>query len=605
MKKFFLFAFLGFLISCSSTQTRFTPEEIQNESAKANVFFEKVFDEATERSPEFLTFLGSKKKYDQLDDTSYENFLKEVEIAKDSYQELKKIDRRKLDEVSQISYDLFERDIEELEEQKKFYYHKYLLNQLYGRHTELIDFMLYEHSVINEPEAWSYISRLQNFEKTLDELLEKLKVQNKIGVTYPSFVFDHLIRDCKNIVSGFPFDKVKKDSTLYKDFRTKVARLKVKSKTKNLLMNRAKVSLKRNVKPGYLKLIAYLEKLQKEQTEVKGVWALPKGKEFYAYRIRKITTTDLNPQDIHKLGLSEVKRIQAEIQQVAEELKFDGSLNDFFESVKVNKELYYPNTYWGRKNYLKDTKKIIDDISARIDELFNTKPKAELKVLAVEKFRQKSAGVAFYERPAPDGSRPGRYYVNLYDMSAVPKYSMEALAYHEAIPGHHMQLAIAQELVGLPKFRKFGFHNSYTEGWGLYSEGLPKEIGFYKDLYSDFGRLSMELWRAVRLVVDTGIHFYKWDKQKAVDYMMNNSDSSEEKTVKEIERYFMMPGQAVSYKIGQLKILELRQKAKQALKSSFDLKEFHDVILKNGPVTFTVLEQVVDSYIKTKLKTKS
>ena len=239
-------------------------------------------------------------------------------------------------------------------------------------------------------------------------------------------------------------------------------------------------------------------------------------------------------------------------------------------------------------------------MKSRLDSLFLTKPKADMIVKQVEAFREKSAGKAFYQQPAPDGSRPGIYYANLYDMEAMPTYQMAALAYHEGIPGHHMQIAIKQELEGIPMFRKFGGYTAYTEGWGLYSELIPKEIGLYEDPYSDFGRLAMELWRACRLVVDTGIHSQKWTRQQGIDYYVTNTPNAVSDAVKMVERHIVMPSQATAYKIGMLKILELREKAKTALGDKFDIREFHDVILKNGPVPLNVLEGFVDSYVASK-----
>lgn len=591
----FLFCFLG----CASTPSvQYTEEQIIEESKKVNDFFEADFEAALERSPEEMTAFGIKKKYEQLDDESYENYQKEMELSKEAYEKLLSFDYNKLDAATKVSYDLYVHNYKRAESSAKYYFHRYFLNQMYGRHTELVNFMMEYHTIKNEPQAWSYISRLEGFEKAINDVIAKIQIQKERGIKYPHFVFEHVIRDCKNILRGFPFQNVKKDSDLFKDFRSKIARIPSEPKIKNILMNKAKLSMVRYVKPSYLKLIALMEEMQKEQTEVQGVWALPDGAAYYIHQLKQITTTDLTPQQIHHLGLKEVERIHQQMKQIMTQLGFDGTLQEFFEAIKADSKLHYPNTYLGRQEYLKDTQKIIDAIALKTDELFNLKPKAQLVVKPVEKYREKSAAVAFYERPTPDGSLPGRYYVNLADMSTVPKYDMEALAYHEAIPGHHMQIAIAQELEGLPKFRLYSHYGSYIEGWGLYAESLPKEIGFYQDLYSEFGRLSMELWRATRLVVDTGIHFYKWTKEQAVDYMTQNTSNSADKNLKEVERYFVMPGQAVSYKVGQLKILELRKKAEKALKSKFNLKDFHDVILKNGAVPFPVLEKEVNQYTR-------
>jgi len=303
---------------------------------------------------------------------------------------------------------------------------------------------------------------------------------------------------------------------------------------------------------------------------------------------------------IHNLGLAEVERIHGEMRDIMRDVNFDGDLQAFFEFTRVDSQFYYPDTPEGKERYLSEATAWIDDMKARLDTLFLVKPQADLVVKAVEPFREKSAGKAFYQRPAPDGSRPGTYYANLYTMEAMPIYQMEALAYHEGIPGHHMQIAIAQELQGIPKFRKFGGYTAYTEGWGLYAELIPKEIGLYDNPYSDFGRLAMELWRACRLVVDTGIHAKKWTREEAIDYLKRNTPNPESDLVKAIERYVVMPSQATAYKVGMLKILELRERAKQALGEKFDIREFHDVVLKQGPLPLTVLEGQIEMWIAKK-----
>ena len=268
--------------------------------------------------------------------------------------------------------------------------------------------------------------------------------------------------------------------------------------------------------------------------------------------------------------------------------------------MRDDKQFYKPETDEGREEYLQENRDVIENMKTRLPELFLTLPKADLTVKRVETFREKSAGKAFYNRPAPDGSRPGIYYVNLYKMSEMPTYQMEALAYHEGIPGHHMQLAISQELEGLPKFRKFGGYTAHTEGWGLYSEYLPKEIGLYSDPYSDFGRLAMEIWRACRLVVDTGIHSKKWTREQGIEFYGKNTPNPAGDTVKMVERHVVMPSQATAYKIGMLKILELREKSKKTLGDKFDLREFHDVVITNGALPLNILEELVDEWVASK-----
>ena len=340
--------------------------------------------------------------------------------------------------------------------------------------------------------------------------------------------------------------------------------------------------------------------LEKRADDRDGAWKFPDGEAFYNNALARTTTTDLTAKEIHSIGLAEVARIHDEMRAIKDKVGFKGDLKAFMQFMKTDKQFYYPNTAEGKQRYLDEATALIDNMKSRLDELFIVKPKADLKVKAVEAFREKAAGKAFYQQPAPDGSRPGIYYANLYDMEAMPTYQMEALAYHEGIPGHHMQIAIAQELEGVPKFRKFGGYTAYVEGWGLYSELVPKEMGLYEDPYSDFGRLSMELWRACRLVVDTGIHAMKWTRQQGIDYYVNNTPNATSDGVKMVERHIVMPSQATAYKVGMLKILELREAAKEKLGDKFDIREFHDVVLKNGAVPLNVLEKFVDQWVAKK-----
>ena len=317
--------------------------------------------------------------------------------------------------------------------------------------------------------------------------------------------------------------------------------------------------------------------------------------------MRRTTTTKLTGDEIHDLGLKEVARIHAEMGKIKEKVKFKGDLQAFFKFMRDRSAILSAGHGGGPRGISETRHNIIDTMRGRLDELFLTKPKADMVVKAVEKFREKSAGKAFYQQPAPDGSRPGMFYVNLAEMKSTPIYELEGLAYHEGIPGHHMQIAIAQELTGVPKFRRMGSrYTAYSEGWGLYTELIPKEMGLYQDPYSDFGRLGLELWRAGRLVVDTGIHHKRWTRQQAIDYLKKNTPNAEDDCVEAINRYIVMPSQATAYKIGMIKILELREKAKKQLGAKFDLRQFHDVVLTNGPVPLETLEELVDKWVKTK-----
>ncbi|WP_237060042.1 DUF885 domain-containing protein [Microbulbifer sediminum] len=578
----------------SAGESSVNPEAV----AAANQLFEDHFQELLERSPEFKTFLGKTddEDYGKWDNLSPEFERETMEIEKRQLGELQEIDASQLDDATALSLKLAIRNKEEEIEDFKWRLHTYPVNQMYAVHTGVASLLINQHRIDDTEDAEAYISRLNALPGHFDQLIANLEERAEAGVIPPKFVFPYVISDGKNLITGAPFTDGE-DSTLFEDFKGKVEKLEVAKEEKQALVEQAKTALQESAQPAYEKLIAYLGELEKKATTDDGAWKLPDGDEYYAHRLNVYTTTDMTADEIHQKGLDEVERIHGEMREIMEQVEFDGTLQEFFEFMRADEQFYYPNTEEGKERYLKEATAIIDNMKGRLDELFITKPEADLTVKAVEPFREKSAGKAFYQRPAPDGSRPGIYYANLYNTKDMPTYQMEALAYHEGIPGHHMQLSIAQELEGIPKFRKFGGYTAYTEGWGLYSELVPKEIGLYKDPYSDFGRLAMELWRAARLVVDTGIHSKKWTREEAIAYLGENTPNPKGDQVKAIERYIVLPGQATAYKIGMLKILELREKARQELGDQFDIRGFHDTVLANGAVPLDVLEELVDEWV--------
>ncbi|GGH02488.1 hypothetical protein GCM10007420_18440 [Glycocaulis albus] len=362
------------------------------------------------------------------------------------------------------------------------------------------------------------------------------------------------------------------------------------------LLNEGREALQSWAAP-YERLIAVMTAQRESAAAGDGVWRLPDGEAFYNARLANFTTTNLTAQEIHDLGLANVERIHGEMEAIMEEVGFEGSLQDFFAFMREDPQFYYPNTDEGRQAYLDEATAAIERMNERLPEYFITLPQHALEVRRVEPFREASAGKAFYSRPAADGSRPGIYYANLRDMSDMPIYQLEALAYHEGNPGHHMQLAIMTDLEDIPSFRRFGGFTAYSEGWGLYTEYLPLEMGFYEDPYSNFGRLAMELWRAARLVVDTGLHYHEWSREEAIEYLVENTPNPRGDATNAIERYIVMPGQATAYMIGMLKILELRERAESELGDDFDIRMFHEVILRDGAVPLAVLEELVDAWI--------
>jgi uncharacterized protein (DUF885 family) len=591
------------LISCKKEKNikAYTEAEILSESKKANDFFQKSFDYQVNLSPEFQTRLGIKKDYGKLNDNSPEADERDLEIDKKELAWL--IDSVNVDALSKytlLSYKLFKQRKENSITNYKYRLHNYPVNQMHGAQSGKPAFMINMHRIDDVKDAEAYVSRLNTFNKFFSQLVDNLKTREALGILPPKFVYDKVIQDSENILVGQPFDATTIQSTLLKDFMKKVNKLDIDNETKSNLETQAKEALLTSVKPAYEGLISFMQAQKERANTDDGAWKLPDGEAFYKMALKKTTTTDLTADEIHEIGLSEVARIHVEMEAIKNQVAFEGTLQDFFQFMKTDKQFYYTKDKEGKDAYLKEAVHLIDSMKTRLDEIFITKPKADIIVKAVEPFREKSAGKAFYNRPAADGSRPGIYYANLYDMESMPTYQMEALAYHEGIPGHHMQLAIQQELQEIPKFRKFGSYTAYTEGWGLYSEFIPKEMGFYADPYSDFGRLAMELWRACRLVVDTGIHSKKWTREEGIKYYTDNTPNNELDAIKMVERHVVMPSQATAYKIGMLKILELRKKAKDAIGDKFDIRDFHEVVISHGAIPLDVLEDFVDDYIASK-----
>ncbi|MFN3900126.1 MAG: DUF885 domain-containing protein [Alishewanella aestuarii] len=566
---------------------------------RANQLFEQIFNERVQRNPVVQTSLGIKDDYDKWQDLSDAAFEAELALTRQHLALLEAIDVAALDPQTRLSYQLMHKQLQEMLEDARWRLYSYPVNQMFGVHSQVPALLINQHKIDSVDDAKAYIARLNAAPELFRQLQQLLTQSAEAGIIVPKFVFPHLYSASENLLQGAPFSE-QGDSTLLADFSNKVAALPLTEHEQKLLLDEARVALITSVGPAYRSLISFLQQLEQQAGTDDGVWRFPDGAAFYQNRLARMTTTDYSAEQIHQLGLQQVERIHGEMRQIMQQVGFAGDLAEFFVFMREAPQFYYPDTEEGRAAYLAEATAVIDHMRTRLDELFLVKPKAEMIVKAVEPFREQTAGKAFYQRPSMDSSRPGVYYANLYRMSDMPKYQLEALAYHEGIPGHHMQLAIAQELDGIPKFRRFGGATAYIEGWGLYSELLPKEIGLYQDPYSDFGRLAMELWRAARLVVDTGIHAKKWSREQAIQYLVDNTPNPEGDAVKAIERYIVMPGQATAYMVGMIKLLELRELAKTELGERFDIREFHNVVLKNGAVPLDVLEQLVKDYIASK-----
>ena len=484
----------------------------------------------------------------------------------------------------------------------------YVFDQMSAIHTFLPQLLIAFHRVDEPADLEAYVNRIRESGRAIGQLIEISKKNSVEGVRPPRFAFDYVIDESQKILTGAPFDDSSTDSALWADFKAKVAGFEKKgsldaAKAKALLDD-ARAALTGPFRTAYQNLIAW-EKEDRGKTSEKtmGVGALPNGAAYYRERLANQTTTTLTADQIHKIGLDEVARLRGEMEAIRKEVGFQGSLQDFFAEMRDKKDdprYYFPDTDAGREAYIKEATAAIDKIKAVLPKYFGLLPKADLVVKRVEPFREQPGAAQHYFQSTPDGARPGVYYAHLSDMKAMPKSELEVVAYHEGLPGHHMQIAIAQELQGIPTFRRQFGVTAYSEGWGLYSEWLAREMpGTYQDPYSRFGRLGSEIWRAIRLVVDTGLHAKGWSEEQAVQYFLNNSATTDAQARSEIRRYMVLPGQATSYKIGMLKIQELRRKAEKALGSRFDIRAFHDTILGGGSMPLTILERRVDRWIAT------
>ena len=593
----FIFGLL-FMMCSQSLQTEIS------ETERLNKWFDEKYEETLQKSPIRLTMLGRKEQYDQIDDVSEAAEEELLEWHERTVAELKgNFDYEAVDVEGQVSYDLWMHQHEMRKAGAEFRRHSYVFDQMRSQHTQLPNFLINFHRVDSIADMEAYITRIEGVSDALLQMIERADLQIEEGIRPPKFAYETVIIQAKALLDGAPFTETEKESPLYSDAVTKIDVLQKKddldADAAEALKNRTRNALLEHFEPAYQKLISWIEAdLDNAEAEPVGVSRHPNGEAFYQHQLRVSTTTDLTADEIHNIGLAEVDRIKREMEKIKEQVGFDGTLEDFFEYTSTDEKFFYPNTDEGRQAYLDDSKEFLDNIEERLPEFFGILPKADLVVRRVESFREQDGAPQHYSPGTPDGSRPGVYYAHLSDMSAMPKTFMEAIAYHEGSPGHHMQISIAQELESVPQFRTQERATAYVEGWALYSEILAKEMGGYEDPYSDFGRLVTEIWRAIRLVTDTGLHSKEWKEMDAVNYFRENSPIAEGAVRAEVRRYMVMPGQATAYKIGMIKIQELRAKAEEQLGDRFDIRAFHDTILGSGSMPLMILEQHVDRWIE-------
>ena len=590
---------LGFAVALPARAEAPAPAPA-TEDARLAAYFEEVFQRNVKDSPIFQSQLGIKgPDYGKWNDFSDAEAERQNELTRKDLESLRsefKYDA--LSEQMKISYRIFEQQQETALTSFPWRFHGYAFQTQTNPATSLVTFMQNIHRVDDVSDAEAYVSRIQGLGRAYGQFIDVINLAAERGIVPTSFSFDPVLSDARNVLTGAPFDTSGKDSAILADFRAKVEKLEIPDAEKKRLLDAGIAAMQNPMRNGLNALIAAVESLRAKSPGPHGVWKLPRGDDYYKSRVEFWTTVPgLTADEIHDTGLAEVARIRGEMATIMKTVGFQGDLPAFFKYLRTDSKNFYPNTDAGRQAYLDQSRAYIDSIYADVGKYFNVLPKAPLEVRRVEEWREDTAPIAFYNQPTPDGSRPGIYYVNLKDMGSKQKHEMETIAYHEGAPGHHFQIAIQQELAGVPTFQKFAFFGAYIEGWGLYAERLAKEQGRFTDPMQDFGRLQNEMLRACRLVVDTGAHSKKWTREQMIDYMLANNPMTAEDATKETERYIDNPGQALSYKIGMLKILELRERAKAALGARFDIRDFHDVVLKNGAVPLPLLEELVDAYI--------
>jgi len=589
----------------SSAQSSKTESVVQSESERLNQWFEEEYEKELLLSPMYLTRLGRKEHYGEIDDFSEEAELAYLERQAKSAETLRsQFNYEALSSEAKVSYDLWMYQIESEQAMAPYSRHRYVFNQMRGMHSYLPNFLINFHKVDSESDMNDYVTRLSATAESIGVLLSRAQLNASEGVRPPRFAYEGAITQSTNLITGQPFDQESTvDSPLWQDAQQKVDALfeaeTISADTANKLKAAAKKVLLSEFEPSYKSLVSWLkEDVTKASAEALGVGSLPQGKSYYDAQLLRNTTLKLSSEEIHQLGLQEVARLRADMLALQKRAKFEGSLQDFFHFIKTDPQFFYENTDEGRQGYLDDSTAYLDYIASKLPEYFGLLPKADLVVKRVEAFRERDGAAQHYYSGTPDGSRPGIYYAHLSDMNSMPKNEMEAIAYHEGNPGHHMQISIAQELTGIPVFRTQAGFTAYSEGWALYSEILAKEMGAYENIYTDFGRIVTEMWRAIRLVVDTGIHAQGWTEEQAIQYFKDNSPIAEGQIVSEVRRYFILPGQATSYKIGMLKILELREKARNELGDKFDIRAFHDAVLGGGALPLPILERVINDWIE-------
>ncbi|RXS93492.1 DUF885 domain-containing protein [Silvibacterium dinghuense] len=559
-------------------------DALEDRRKALNALFDQIWQDRLKHEPEFASTIGDKRYNDQLTDYSVDAYNEELARGRDYIVQLGSIDTTGMSDQEILSRDLLVRQLVDQQEAAEFKPWEMPVNQFSGLHSELPQ-LVSRLSFQSIKDYDDYIARLKKIPTAFEQISANMSTGIEDGRVPPKYLLEKVLVQVNAIATAKPADT---------PFAQPLQKFpaSIPAADQERIKGEVLTAIEKQVIPAYQQFGRFLKAtyIPAGRTDP-GVWSLPDGDKYYAFRVHESTTTDLTPQQIHQIGLDEVKRDEAEMLVIAQKLGFK-SIADLRASIAANPKLH-PTT---KEQYLDAYRTDIDQMKTKLPDLFGRLPKAPLAVEAVPAFIEKDQAPAYYERGTPDGSRPGTVYVNTYDVQHRSLANVESIAYHEGLPGHHLQISIAQELTGLPEFRKYLGYTAYTEGWGLYAERLGKDVGFYQDPYSDYGRLETDVFRAVRLVVDTGVHSEHWSREQMVQYFKDHSGLDDATVQSEVDRYIAWPAQALGYKIGQLKLLELRADAEKTIGPKFDLKAFHDEVLDSGALPLDVLEQRVKAW---------
>jgi uncharacterized protein (DUF885 family) len=581
--------------ACGGSQDRAATEQAQADpSATLNALFDEYFERNLEMNPISATFIGDYRFNDRLANTNSPEYrAAKTAMDEEFLQRLLAVDREQLDYQDQLSYDLFRINREQSLEGNQFPSYLQPINQFYSLTSFFVQLGSGSsaHPFKTVKDYDDFLSRADQFAVNVEQVISNMKEGMREGIVQPRILMEKLVPQLESQLVDDP-----EDSSFYAPIRNMPDNFGKADRERLTAAYADKIS--DTIIPAYERLNNFIgDEYLAAARETVGLYALPNGEDWYSYLVRVRTTTDMTPHEIHQIGLDEVARIQSQMRGVMEEVGFEGDLKDFFEFVNTDDQFFFDDAEELIQGY-RDMSEHISELSKNLFEIF---PETAFEVRRVEAFREKSAAGGSYMAGTADGSRPGVFYANAYDIKARGKWAMESLFLHEAIPGHHFQIMIQRENDALPDFRRYGGFTAFSEGWGLYAESLGKELGVFTDPYQYFGGLNAELWRAIRLVVDTGIHAKGWTRQQVLDYMYANSAVAEARAVAEAERFMAIPGQALAYKVGQLRIRAIRDDAEARLGDRFDVRDFHTQVLKDGAMPLSILEAKIDRWIEAQL----